>query len=91
MSLAPWFKSLEDPLTKSSCCGMADCRNYPVRIFGGHYEVQYEGVWIIVNNNRILSRLDNPTGDYVACIDNGYIYGAIPYPEVICFVRRPGT
>ena len=89
-SLAPWFHSLQDPSTGGMCCGIADCRNYPVRADGEHYYVLFEGTWIIVPDEAILDRFDNPTGDYIACVQKfTWQNGSLLPPSVRCLVKPP--
>ena len=76
-ALAPWFQSLETP-QGSSCCSIADCRNYPYRTAGDHYVIEYQGRELDVPSDAVLERYDNPTGRAVACVYNG---------TVLCFVR----
>lgn len=80
-SLAPWFNSLRSPWTKALCCSMADCRPVDSRINGTHYEALIEGKWLVVPDDRILNRSDNPTGRAVACWT--------PQAGIMCFVRAP--
>ncbi len=89
-SLAPWFQSLAVPSTGGSCCGGADCRNFPVRPAGDHYEVQYGGRWLSVPPEAVLKRTDNPTGDYIVCINGGYYENGESSPKVLCLVKAPG-
>ena len=63
MRLAPWFHSLTIPNTGSSCCGAADCRNYPVVVASDGYRVQFKGQWLKVPPAVVQDRGDNPTGD----------------------------
>jgi hypothetical protein len=70
MSLAPWFHSLMIPNTGSSCCGAADCRNYPVVVASDGYRVQFRGQWLKVPPAVVQDCWDNPTGDYVTCISD---------------------
>jgi hypothetical protein len=85
-TMAPWYRSLH---TKKglSCCEEADCRHYPVAIDGSHYKILYEGEWVTVPDEAVdRERMDNPTGDYVACV--------IPRRRptlVLCFFLRPDT
>ena len=88
-SLAPWYEGLKDPATGGSCCGESDCRHFPVRIMDDHYEVLFNGNWMTVPAEHVLEQLDNPTGDYVACIRSRYEDDRLS-PKVTCFVRRPG-
>lgn len=95
MSLAPWFHSLQIPSTGGSCCGEADCRNYPVSTASGedgrvHYRVQYDGQWITVPDAAIQDRADNPTGDYVVCVQKHWTEG-VSDPQVLCFIKAPRT
>jgi hypothetical protein len=88
---AAWYEGLKQPRSGTSCCSIADCRHYRVRIRDGNYEVLFEGAWLIVPNEVILQHEDNPTGDYIACvIDNDFQHG-IREPRVLCFIRAPGT
>ena len=61
MSLAPWFHSLTIH-TGSSCCGAADCRNYPVVVVSDGYRVQFGGQWLEVPPAVVQDRGDNPPG-----------------------------
>ena len=85
MRLAPWFHSLMIPNTGSSCCGAADCRNYPVVVASDGYRVQFKGQWLKVPPAVVQDRGDNPTGDYVTCIIDA------SEPEVLCFIKAPRT
>ena len=60
ISLAPWFHSLTIPNTGSSCCGAADCRNYPVVVASDGYRVQFRGQWLKVPPSVVQDRGDNP-------------------------------
>jgi hypothetical protein len=91
MSLAPWYHDLHSPTTNELCCGIADCRHYPVRPAGDHYEVKFEDQWLPVPREAILDRLDNPTGDYVTCIQREHYFGGILNPRVVCFIKGPRT
>jgi hypothetical protein len=85
-SLAPWYESLH---TKNglSCCGEADCRHFPVQIDGGRYWILYEGKWVGVPDESVdRERMDNPTGDYVACV----VQHRTP-TLVLCFFLRPNA
>jgi hypothetical protein len=85
-SLAPWYESLH---TKNglSCCGEADCRHFPVQIDGGRYWILYEGKWVGVPDESVdRERMDNPTGDYVACV----VQHRVP-TLVLCFFLRPSV
>ena len=42
MSLAPWFHSLRMPGGETLCCDISDCRHYPVRADGTHYQVFFD-------------------------------------------------
>ena len=85
-TLAPWFRSLQTKDGKS-CCGEADCRRFPVRITADHYWILYNGGWVPVPDEAVdHQRMDNPTGDYVACVvrDRRPVF-------VLCFFLRPGA
>lgn len=95
-ALHPWYESLQDPQTGGSCCGEADCRHNPVATFTGedgatHYKVQYKGQWLSVDDDRILKREDNPTGDFVSCVYDPLDGEAGIKPKVLCLIRAPGT
>ena len=94
-ALAPWFQSLEVPGTNhSSCCSQSDCRPVDYRVIDDYYEAlltpeQFArlGVmqprWIRVPFDRILERVDNPTGKAILCWQPG--------TGVLCFVRPDET
>jgi hypothetical protein len=85
-TLAPWFRSLQTKDGKS-CCGEADCRRFPVHINGDHYWILYNGGWVVVPDEAVdHKRMDNPTGDYVACV----VQNRQPV-FVLCFFLRPGA
>lgn len=90
-SLAPWFGSLRTA-TGNSCCGAADCRNFPVIITERGYSVLYDGKLIPVPPETVSDRTDNPTGDYIACVQRDcWSEGALCGPLVLCFFRAPHT
>lgn len=91
-ALAPWFKSLRQPKTGTSCCDLADCRPVQYRIVNGHYQAFIGGEfsrwqnppyqWMDVPETSVLHRHDNPTGEGVACWAGG---------AIICFIEGNGT
>lgn len=78
---ADWFNSLRTA-TGGSCCSIADCRHYSYRTAGDHYEIDYNGQWLVVPNSALIPRYDNPTGRAVACVYSG---------SVLCFVKAAET
>ena len=86
-ALAPWFHSLHTA-EGDGCCSTADCRPVEYRIADDHYEAlighQYgddvEPHWEAVPQERILLRVDNPTGRAIAC------WMPIVAPHILCFV-----
>jgi hypothetical protein len=90
-ALAPWFRSLEVPGSNHrSCCSQSDCRPVEYRISGDYYEAlitpeqfSQQGIteprWVPVPWDRILQRVDNPTGKAILCWLSG--------TGVLCFVR----
>lgn len=92
MSLAPWYRSLHIPGKLTLCCDASDCRHYPVTSDGSHYWVYYEKQWRKVPRTAVLDRTDNPTGDYVVCIQRErWTNGAPDGPIINCLVRAPGV
>jgi hypothetical protein len=81
--LSPWFEDLRQPGTGHSCCSIADCRPVDYRIIEDHYEAFVDDQWVAVPSDKVLRRLDNPTGRAVVCWT--------PYLGVMCFVEGPGT
>ena len=82
-ALAPWFQSLRQPGTGTSCCSMADCRATDYRTDGDSYEALIENRWVVVPQDKILQRVDNPTGRAVVCWT--------PMRGIMCFVRASET
>jgi len=91
-ALAPWFRSLRHPGTHQSCCDMSDCRMVQYRTAGDHYQAFIGNefprwsnapyAWVDVPNENVLHRMDNPTGQAVACWFQGH---------VLCFIEGNGT
>ena len=87
-ALAPWFESLKQPGTGALCCSIADCRTVEFRQDRDGYEVLIDGrwkmsapFWLRVPFNKIIERIDNPTGRGVVCFT--------PEAGILCFVRPP--
>jgi hypothetical protein len=91
-----WFKSLKQPLSRSPCCNISDCRIIDFTFREGHYEVAIEGWSYVVPTETILDGAASPIGGAVVC----YTYSAfgLPVPtgvlrhqaqdivEILCFV-----
>lgn len=80
-ALATWFRSLKAP-NGTACCAVADCRRATHRLTKEGYEVLIAGQWIAVPWERVLRRIDNPTGEAVVCRQPGTTL-------IMCFVRPP--
>lgn len=93
--LAPWFGSLERPDVGGSCCSLySDCRfvessdlrigakGYEARLKPGDFKVDAP-TWVVIPNEKILQRYDNPDGRAVVCW--------MPNLGVLCFVRGTET
>ena len=74
-----WFEGLRQPGTQAQCCSIADCRVKPYRMTADGYEVQLDDRWVRVPPEKILQRIDNPTGGAVVCYT--------PPEHIMCFVR----
>jgi len=92
MTLAPWYRSLRIPGVGSRCCDVGDCRHYPVRINGTNYQVFFDNRWLIVPTEAVSERTDNPTGDYITCIQRDHWTSGQPDgPRILCFFKAPRT
>jgi hypothetical protein len=92
MTLAPWFHSLRVPGTGNLCCDLSDCRNYPVRADGANYQVFFNNRWRTVPTEAVSDRTDNPTGDYVTCIQRDHWTNGVPDgPRILCLFKAPRT
>jgi len=90
VTLAPWFRTLKQPDSGAQCCDIADCRNYPVQPDGDRYLVLYEGRWLKVPNEVVSDRTDNPTGDYVTCVQRDHWTNGQPDgPRIVCLFKAP--
>lgn len=90
---ADWFHSLTIPSGQyagTSCCSVADCRTTDYKVDGDHYVVRIPAdidnpskdgkeKWLAVPPDKILQRIDNPTGQGVVCYT--------PSRGIMCFVR----
>jgi hypothetical protein len=91
-ALAPWFHSLTQPGTGKPCCSLADCRTVRYRTQGGHFQAFIGDAfprwsnaphdWVDVPTAHVLHRLDNPTGEGVACWFQG---------QILCFIEGNGV
>ena len=81
--LAPWYQSLRQPGTGTSCCSLADCRTTDYRTEGDNYLALINDKWLVVPPDKILERADNPTGRAVVCWT--------PARGIMCFVRASET
>lgn len=81
-----FYKNLQRPDTKTSCCNMTDCRPTAGRIVEGHYEVKVNGAWISVPPDKIL-HVTAPDGGYHVCAPlnfrgtPGELYCVVVSPE----------
>jgi hypothetical protein len=92
LTLAPWFRSLRVPGNGNFCCDISDCRHYPVNADGSRYHVFYENRWLTVPPEAVSDRMDNPTGDYVTCIQRDHwTDGVADGPRVLCLFRASRT
>src|SRR5215467_8179246 len=66
-TLAPWFQSLRQPGSGTSCCSISDCRVEPYRQTATGYEVLIDGEWVPVPNDKVLQQIENPIGRAVTC------------------------
>ena len=88
-TLAPWYHSLQTR-TGESCCSVADCRGpkeYPVRIREGGYEVWVNQGWMRVPPEVISERTDNPTGDFVTCVQENFYKDGVRSPRILCMFK----
>ena len=79
--LSPWYNSLRQPGTNMLCCSVADCRPTLSRLRNNHYEAFIEGQWRVVPDDKVLQRIEYPTGHAVVCWTEG--------AGILCFVRAP--
>ena len=80
-SLGPWFRGLSAS-DGTPCCAIADCRRTTSRLTAEGYEAFIDDTWVAVPSDRVLHRINNPTGQAVVC--------CAPRTKIIlCFVRPP--
>lgn len=82
-AFSAWFGSLVDPNTNAPCCSLSDCRTVEHRMARDHFEVEVEGRWVSVPEEKVLHRTDNPTGQAVLCWSRAL--------GILCFVPGAGT
>jgi len=93
--LEEWYKSLKQNGSDKPCCSIADCREVPYDIRGGHYWILVENKWWKVEDSKILT-VANPTGHAVACylmsfIADDPIYDLRDDLLLYCFIKPPGA
>ncbi|HEU0070873.1 MAG TPA: hypothetical protein VFS04_06225 [Alphaproteobacteria bacterium] len=78
-SLGSWFKNLNVPGTKVSCCDESDCKRTQARLGPAGYEAQTpEGRWISIPESAIIRGKANLAREPVLCLS--------PSRAVYCFV-----
>jgi hypothetical protein len=82
-AFSAWFESLIDPDTSVPCCSLSDCRMVEHRMARDHFEVEVEGQWVSIPEEKVLHRTDNPTGQAVLCWSKAL--------GIMCFVPGAGT
>ena len=80
-----FYKTLQRPDGKGSCCNLIDCRPTSGRTIEGHYEVKVNGAWISVPQTKIIRR-SAPDGGYHVCAP--YNFKGHP-EELYCVVLAP--
>lgn len=83
-TLAPWFRSLRNPVTDISCCDTADghiLADHEWRIQGNKYQIRVNGEWQDVPPEAVLDHIGNPTGGAVA-----FYLPNISTPRIYCFI-----
>ena len=60
-----FYRNLERPDTKASCCNRTDCRPTSGRQVDGHYEVKVNGAWVSVPPSKILKQSAPDLGFHV--------------------------
>src|SRR5262249_48707549 len=61
-----FYRMLQRPDGKGSCCNLTDCRPTSGRTVDGHYEVKVNGAWVSVPQTKII-RQAAPDGGYHVC------------------------
>jgi hypothetical protein len=62
-----------------------------VRPDGTHYQVFFDNRWLSVPTEAVSDRTDNPTGNYVTCIQRDHWINGVPDgPRVLCLFKAPG-
>ena len=60
-----FYRNLERPDAKASCCNQTDCRPTSGRQVDGHYEVKVNGAWVSVPPSKILKQSAPDLGFHV--------------------------
>jgi hypothetical protein len=60
-----FYRTLQRPDTKTSCCNLTDCRPTSGRQVSGHYEVKVNGAWVSVPPDKILKKTAPDLGFHV--------------------------
>jgi hypothetical protein len=61
-----FYRTLQRPDAKGSCCNLTDCRPTSGRMREGRYEVKVDGAWVSVPHTKILPK-SAPDGGYHVC------------------------
>jgi hypothetical protein len=79
-----FYKNLNIPGSKTSCCNLADCRPTQIRTNGDHYEIMKDGRWIRVPPEKIV-KVTAPDGGAHICAPESY-GGRFDPDYVFCIV-----
>src|SRR5262249_11291442 len=80
-----FYRMLQRPDGKGSCCNLTDCRPTSGRTVDGHYEVKVNGAWVSVPQTKII-RQAAPDGGYHVCAP--YNFKGQP-EELYCVILAP--
>ena len=91
-ALAPWFRSLTNPvILGESCCSEADghiLSDNDWRETNDGYQVRVADAWWQVPPDTVLNNVPNPTGSAVVFWE-AHGKGSHKAPRIYCFVRPP--
>lgn len=83
-----WYQTLRQPGTGMSCCNNQDCRPTTYRVQGGEVQVELDGEWTTVPQNKILNVQPPDLNAHVCAPKQPGLY---PKGYVFCVVLGSGV
>lgn len=83
-----WYLTLRQPITGMSCCSNRDCRPTQARVENGIVEVEVDGEWTAVTQDKIIKTPSPDLQSHVCAPKPGFMFSK---GHIFCVVLGAGT